>query len=467
MSLAAVYASDKIGAALCTEMSRNGFMLDRARALAAAETLRATEARHREEANSAVGRTIKSGKSGDFSLRDLHTAFFKDLRAPVLTISEKSGKPSLGVDELRAYAAGANPNLRALSCAVLDVRRARKLRRVYIEGPIFGSEKTPPLGPDGRVHPTWMNYGAVSGRYSCQGPNLQNLPTSRTDITWTRASGGLRGLYIPAPGYKLVAFDAKQAEMRVAAYASGDEAMIAACAQKDLHSANAEAVFGAIFVGHEYATLDAKLAKSEKGEGPELTPEESERHRFLKALRNLAKSAGFAVCYLAEAETVWARIIATPEGKDVKLVQVVAMLAKLKRAFRAYFAWQEAQYEEICRTGYVHAPISGRRRWLGRRTTSHEPKPTEAANFPIQGGAADVMNEKLPRIVGRLRRASPRTKIVAQVHDSGVFEVPEKECDVVSEVCLEEFARPVRFATSGRELWATFPIDVEASERWH
>lgn len=441
MSLAAVYASDKIGAALCTEMSRNGFMLDRARALAAAETLRATEARHREEANAAVGRTIRSGKSGDFSLRDLHVAFFKDLKAPILTISEKSGKPSLGVDELRAYAAGANANLRALSCAVLDVRRARKLRRVYIEGPIFGSEKTPPIGSDSRVHPTWMNYGAVSGRFSCQGPNLQNLPTLRTDITWTPESGGLRGLYIPAPGLRLVAFDAKQAEMRVAAYASGDEAMIAACASTDLHAANALVIFGAAF--------------------------ENAPPAMRKGLRNLAKSAGFAVCYLAEAETVWARIIATPEGRDVKLQQVVAMLAKLKRGFRTYFRWQEEQYERICQSGYVHAPISGRRRWLGRRTTQHEPKPTEAANFPIQGGAADVMNEKLPKIVTRLRRASPRTKIVAQVHDSGVFEVPERETEIVSEVCLEEFAKPVRFATSGRELWATFPIDVEASERWH
>jgi DNA polymerase-1 len=440
MGVAEVYASDKRGAAICTAMSQAGFGFDVALARTYAETLRAAEADARDRADKAVGRPIKRTKTGGFGLKDLHVAFFRDLGAPVAAaaISVKTGRPSLGVDTMRTFAASPRPELRAAALSVLEWRRARKVRSTYIEA-IH-------LGPDLRVHPGWQNYGAVSGRWSCQGPNLMNLPRLENDPTviWTSddpktrkyVSGGIRGLYLPRPGCVLVAFDAKQLEMRIAAYASGDQAMINACNSKDLHAANAEVIFADAFLRAEGAGR--------------------------KAYRTLAKSAGFAVCYMAEAETVWARIIATPEGEHVKLSMVQAMLRKLRTGFAGYFEWQHRRWLDAVRTGYTESPILGRRRWLG-----HDPPPTECANFPIQGGAADVMNLRLPLIVEALARRSPKTRIVAQVHDSGVFETPREDASCVGETCREIFEQPVDIGSSGVMLTASFPIDVEESERWH
>lgn len=439
--LARVYECDKRGAAICTLMSQNGFGFDRTLAVQHAARLRDLEADARRRADVAVGRPILATKTGGFSTKDLHRAFFDDLGAPP-TRSALTGNPTLGVEVLRNYASAQNESLRALSLAVLEWRRARKVRSTYIEA-IH-------LGPDGRVHPSWHNYGAVSGRWACQAPNLMNLPRAENDPC--SAWGGIRALYVPAAGHVLVAYDAKQLEMRIAAYASGDEAMIAACESKDLHAANAEKVFRD-FVASEYLEL--------KGRKGTRSPDDEVRFAILEAFRSLAKSAGFAVCYLAEAETVWVRITSTKEGAHVRLGEVKAMLRGLRKSFHVYFAWQDRRYYDVVRTGYVESPILGRRRWLG-----HDPSPTECANFPIQGGAADLMNERLPLIVDALRTRSPATRIVAQVHDSGVFDVPRSDVRIVKETCHEIFEAPVTIASSGTRLVARFPIDMKEGERW-
>lgn len=440
-SLARVYDCDKRGAAICTVMSQNGFGFDVALARQHAVRLRDLEADARGRADAAVGRPILATKTGGFSTKDLHRAFFADLGAPI-TRSALTGNPTINVEVLRNYASAQAPELRALALAVLEWRRARKVRSTYIEAIHIGA--------DGRVHPSWLNYGAVSGRWACQGPNLMNLPRAENDPC--RAWGGIRALYVPSHGHVLVAFDAKQLEMRIAAYASGDRAMIEACESRDLHAANAERIFRD-FVAAEYLALDSRKKK--------LEGDDATRYAILSAFRSLAKSAGFAVCYLAEAETVWIRITSTKEGAHVRIGEVKAMLRGLRKSFHDYFAWQDARYYDVVRTGYVESPILGRRRWLG-----HDPSPTECANFPIQGGAADLMNERLPMIVEALRRRTPATRIVAQVHDSGVFDVPRSDVHIVRETCHEIFEAPVTIGSSGTRLVARFPIDMKEGERW-
>lgn len=419
-----VYEADKQAAALCTRMSQVGFGFDQERAEEIAASLRDAERAALAACDDAVGRVIKRTKSGGLSTTDLEIAFFSDLGAPVFFRSALTGKPSLGVDAMRGYAACKSEALQKLALGVLEYRRARKIRSTYVEAIV--------VGPDGRVHPSWLNYGAVSGRWACQDPNLMNLPRKDTDPTAKTHKGGIRSLYCPRPGYRLVIFDKKQLEMRVAAYASGDEAMIAACESKDLHSANAEAIFGELFLSADAPT------------------------RY--ALRQMSKSAGFAVCYLAEASTVYARIVAS--GQAITLRQVEAMLQKMRRGFKGYYTWQERRLLECIRTGYTASPILGRCRWLG-----HEPSPTECANFPIQGGASDIMNELLPRLVP-LQRKECGAELVAQVHDSAVFEVPEKHVEHSKMLCEDLNSEPVALCSSGRELHPVFPIDLEDCERW-
>jgi DNA polymerase-1 len=422
---ARVYAIDKASAEICRDMQIAGFSFDAERAKEISALLREEEAKAKVRADDAVGRIIKPTKTGGFSNDDLAAAFFKDLGAPVYFRSVLTGKPSLGVDTLRAYAASAHPGLRGLALAVLEWRKARKVRSTYVDAVV--------LDPDGRVHPTWLSYGTVTGRWSCKDPNLMNLIRRENDPTAVHFKGGIRSLYQARKGYVLVIFDKKQLEMRVAAYVSGDKAMIAACEAEDLHTANAMVLFA-----EQWAVCDADARK---------------------ALRSLTKNAGFAVCYLAGAETVHTRAVAS--GVNVKLRQVEALIDKLQRGFAGYYRYQAEELLKIIASGYVYSPIVRRRRWLG-----HTPEPPEAANHPIQSGAADIMNLGLPPLVTRVRFASPKTRMVAQVHDSCVFEVPAKDESIVKELCFEAAEEEIEIATSGEVLRAKFPIDLEVTERW-
>ena len=233
----------------------------------------------------------------------------------------------------------------------------------------------------------------------------------------------------------LVYFDAKQLEMRVAAYASGDQSMIKACESTDLHAANAAVIFGEAFTKCTDPNQRA-------------------------ALRTLAKTSGFAVCYLAEAQTVYARLIAA--GQLVQLRQVEAMLRKMRRGFNDYYRWQDKRLMACVKHGWTDSPLLGRRRWLG-----HDPSPTECANFPIQGGAADIMNDRIPIIAAAAKDVTPQARLVAQVHDSVCIEVPSRHAIRIGERAREIFEAPITFASSGRELTASFPVDLEIIERWH
>lgn len=418
-----VYEADKRSAELCTRMQQNGFGFDRERADLLSEALRDLEHEARAKAEAVANRPIAGGKGGGFSPKDLSKLFFQELRAPIFMRSELTNAPSLGVDVLRAYAAGAREDLRELSLAILDWRRARKVRVTYIDNVIVGF--------DGAVHPSWMPYGAVSGRFACRDPNLMNLPRPENDPTVRIVPGGIRSLYRTlTAGNVIFGFDCSQLEMRVCAYASGDPVMIASCESSDMHSANALVLFGDAFA------LETDPA-------------------IRKMLRTLAKTSGFAAAYLAEAETVHARLLAS--GVNVKMRQVEAMLRRLKQSCRGYYAWQDQRLLEAIKNGWTDEPVLGRRRWVG-----HDPSPTETANFPIQAGAAGHMNLRLPELESALRKECG-AKCVAQVHDAGYFDLPQSKLALARQLTVDIFQAPQSFG--GR--MASLPVDMGEDERWH
>jgi DNA polymerase-1 len=419
-----VYRLDHELADLAGEMQAVGFLFDRERAGMLSAILRGYELGAIVRANEALGRRLRLGRSGGVSLNDLRTAFFRDLRAPVYYVTTKTGAPALGAASLQAYALCANPRLRELALAVMDLRRARKIRSTYID-------RVSVDPADGRVHACWYTYGTVAGRWTSSDPNLANLPRPEHDPTtpW----GGVRSLYVPESGWELIYFDASQIEMRVAAYTSADDTMIEACESGDLHSANAALIFGSKF------TDEADPA-------------------VRKALRSLAKQAGFAVVYMSSAPTVHAQLVRM--GQPVTLRQVEAVLSKVHSVFWCYYRWQDQELVKIAKRGYVETPICGRRRWLG-----HEPLPTEAANYPIQGGAADFMNLRAVRLRRELRRHSLRARMVAYAYDSLTLECPSSEVDETIHTVEWVFSRPIVFGSSG--LAARLPIEVERLDRWH
>jgi DNA polymerase I-like protein with 3'-5' exonuclease and polymerase domains len=314
------------------------------------------------------------------------------------------------------YASYADPRLRTLALGVLDHRKARKAVTTYIDPIVTDAEA--------RVHPSWHCYGTVSGRFSCRKPNLMNLHRAANDPA--KEVGGIRSLYVAPKGHLLVQFDLSQLEMRIAAYVSQDEVMISACETSDLHAANAEILWGDEFTGGAPA------------------------HK--KMLRDVAKQAGFAVAYLAGAPTVHARIISY--GIPMSLSQVEAMLKKMHRKFWRYYQFQDKLFHDTMRLGYVETPLLGRRRRVGFRTN-----PSEIANTPIQGGAADLMNIKLPQVVDAL---PPDVRLIAQIHDAGMFEAPLKRVDETKAIIEEVLARPIE--VKSRKV--VFPIDLKVGERW-
>jgi len=171
-------------------------------------------------------------------------------------------------------------------------------------------------------------------------------------------------------------------------------------------------------------------------------------------LRTLAKTSGFAVCYMAEASSVYARIIAS--GVAVTLRQVETMLANMRKAFARYYQFCDEGMSLCIRRGYVEEPLSGRRRWLG-----HAPELPAVSNFPVQAGAAALMNQKLPQIVEALQPLGAR--LIAQVHDAGYFEVPAANCQEAIAVGDSVFTRPIRV----RDREVVFPADWHVGDRWN
>lgn len=339
----AIYEMDCVSSDLCRDMQEVGFRFDVRRAKKLRRKLKRQLDDTCRKANDILGREVNLS-----SVVQLREAFFRDLDAPIFFKSVKTGQPALNVDALRAYASYSDERLREMSLAVLDYRKARKVKGTYID-PILLT-----LDAEQRVHPSWRSFGAVSGRYSCRTPNLMNLPRPENDPSWSKddpKGTGVRSLYIASPGNVIVGYDFAQLEMRIAAYVSGDEVMISACEADDLHSANAASLFGEAFT-----KLDPDKDKAE-----------------WKMLRTIAKTSGFAIAYMASAPTVYARIVA--QGLDMTLQQVEKLLKKMRQTFSAYYEWQEQQLYKTMRTGFVEIPLSKRKRWTG-----HNPKPTEVAN---------------------------------------------------------------------------------------
>lgn len=431
-----VYEHDLISARYCTAMSINGMRVDVERAKEYSSALAKAELQARKDVEDALGIKFKLTKAGGLGTKALHDHLFRVLKAPIYFRSEKTKKPALDKNTLAAWAINSsNLQLSAFACAEIKRRSIHNIKTKYVDG-ILKS-----LKQHDRLHPTWKNYSAVTGRFGCSNPNLMNLPRPENDPTalWscddktTRklVGGTIRGMYQAPEGRMLVWLDMGQTDPRVAAYASGDESMIASCESADIHSANAEMIFGAAFT-----SLDLKSPKR-------------------KAMRVLAKSAGLAAIFLAGEAKLYATLSAA--GMKVPITQCAVMLRALHEKCAGYFKWQNDRYALCMREGYSYSPLLMRRRWFG-----HTPQAAEVINFPIQSGTADIMNAKMHELMQAVECANLDALLVAQVHDSVVLETRTEHVDALKAIMYEVFSHPIMFG----ERACIMPIDIEVSERW-
>jgi uracil-DNA glycosylase family 4 len=382
-----VYENDKALASVCRSMAVTGFYFDDNLATELSRQLRFRASNLLGQMRTVVGK------------RDFHPARPTDLRAALFgTLKVKPiaiTATGLASTASRTLEAIKSPDTSAgkLADLILRWRACHKTRATFVEG-------VEPLA-DGRIHPSWKAFGTTSGRLSCRGPNLQNLPR------WSRAlEDRVRELYLAAPGHVLIYFDLSQSEMRMAAYLSDDEKFIESCEKGDVHSNNAKILF---------PHAREPLTRDPKGKNCPRHGEEGDSKAACncgKDFRDVAKNAGFGILYQADFETIYKFLLS--KGFDVTLPDVEAMFNEIHRVYARYYAFCDENMMFCKQHGYLREFFSSRIRWLG-----FFPSITDVSNVPVQGGIAGVMNDRIVKLYNRLPQGS---RIVAQIHDAVIIE---------------------------------------------
>ena len=272
-----------------------------------------------------------------------------------------------------------------LPALVLEYRSLSKLKSTYVDTlPSFVHPQT------GRIHTSYHQTGAATGRLSSSDPNLQNIPI-RTD-----EGRAIREAFVPDAGYVFVSADYSQIELRLLAHLSGDEGLKEAFQEGiDIHRATAARIF-------DVAPAD-------------VTPE----------LRSRAKAVNFGVIY-----GMGAQRLARQTG--VTLKEARGFIDGYFESYKGVRDYLEDVKEGGRTRGYVTTML-GRRRYLpglldedGRIRSQAE---NVAVNTPVQGTAADLIKMAMIHIDDELRRGALGARMLLQIHDELLFEVPEDEVE--------------------------------------
>jgi DNA polymerase-1 len=302
---------------------------------------------------------------------------------------------------------------------VLDWRQLQKLKTTYADTLV--DEINPETG---RIHTRYSLTGAVTGRLSSNDPNLQNIPIR------TEEGRKIRRAFVAAPGHLLLSADYSQIELRLAAHVADVEPLKAAFRSGiDIHAMTASEVFG------------VPLAKMDP------------------ATRRRAKAINFGIIYGISAFGL-ARQLQIPQAEASAYIK-----AYFERfpGIRAYMDRMRLQCRE---QGYVET-LFGRRCWIpgikdgnaARRSFAER----QAINAPLQGSAADIIKRAMARVPPALQRAGLKGRMLLQVHDELVFEVPEGEAKKTATVVKEtmEGAMAPRHSLS-----VPLVVDTGAAQNW-
>ncbi|HRO41606.1 MAG TPA: DNA polymerase I [Flavipsychrobacter sp.] len=277
---------------------------------------------------------------------------------------------------------------------ILVYRELTKLKSTYIDSlPQLLNPKT------GRVHTCFNQAVAVTGRLSSTNPNLQNIPI-RTD----RGREIRKAFISRGEGWKLISADYSQIELRIVAAISGDESMIQAFKEnKDIHTATSAKVYG---VNEQ-----------------EVTPQ----------MRRAAKAVNFGIIY---GQSAWG----LAENLGISRTEAKGIIDNYFKEYSAIKRYMDNQMNFARETGYVQT-LLGRKRWLRDINSSNQTvrgyAERNAINMPIQGTAADMIKMAMVNVHKMIHEAGLKTKMILQVHDELVFDVPEDEIDVATTLIKE------------------------------
>ena len=387
-----------------TRMEMAGILVD-------AEFLRrmATEL---DEQIKALEKSIYEAVGHQFNInspKQLGDILFGELKLPPI----KKTKSGYSVDaEVLDTLKGAHPAIDNL----LEYRQLGKLKSTYVDGLL-----TLIHPKDGRVHTSFNQTIASTGRLSSSQPNLQNIPI-RTEV-----GRRIRRAFLADPGCVLLTADYSQVELRILAHITREPALVAAFEQnEDVHAATAARLYK--------IPLD------------EVTP----------AMRRLAKTINFGVLY-GQSPFGLARVA------DISQNEASEYIRNYEATFPLVKAYVEGTKAFARSAGYVET-LLGRRRYmpdlLSLPAVQRQAAEREAINMPIQGTNADIIKIAMVRLQNHFEELGLRTRMILQVHDELVFEVPEDEIELVKGIVRATMEEAMTLSVA-------LKVDMKTGQNWY
>jgi DNA polymerase-1 len=302
-----------------------------------------------------------------------------------------------------------------LPAEILAYRSLAKLKSTYVDAlPLLVNPET------GRVHTSYNQTVAATGRLSSSNPNLQNIPIRTVE------GKRIRQAFIAPEGWEIVSADYSQIELRVLAHLSCDEALLAAFASgEDIHRRTASDVFGVF---------------------PEMVNGE---------MRRQAKVINFGILYGMGAFSL---------AKELGIAQKLAQeyIDGYFRKYKGVRKYLDGILEQARRDGFV-TTLLNRRRYLPELASSNQIvrqfAERMAINTPIQGTAAELIKVAMLNIAGAIKARSLKAAMIMQVHDELVLETPAAERSEIMALVKKEMEGVI-------ELLVPLHVDIAAGKNW-
>jgi DNA polymerase-1 len=390
--------------AVLSAMERNGVKVDATMLAEQSKELKLRIKKIEKEAYSVAGEEFNLG-----SPKQIQSILFEKLELPVRSKTPK-GQPSTAESVLVDLAAEY-----PLPRLILEYRAMSKLKSTYTDA--LPGRINPQTG---RVHTSYHQAVASTGRLSSTEPNLQNIPIR------TEAGRKIRKAFVAETGYRLLAADYSQIELRIMAHLSHDEGLISAFeAGEDIHRATAAEVFG---------VKNGKVSDEQ---------------------RRRAKAVNFGLIYGMSAFGL-ARQLGIGRGEAQKYVDTYFARYPGVKSF------MDETRERARDRGYVET-VFGRRLYLpeikSRNAQRRQYAERTAINAPMQGTAADIIKRAMVRIHHWLGKEQHDARMIMQVHDELVFEVAEDDVEAVR-------TRVVEHMSASTKLFVPLVVDAGIGRNW-
>jgi DNA polymerase-1 len=357
------------------------------------------------------------------SPKQLGDVLFDELKLGEMAEIGKPKKTKTGGYSTDAAALEALRGVHPLVDMVLEHRQLSKLKSTYVDAlPMLVNPRT------GRLHTTYNQAGSVTGRFSSNDPNLQNIPI-RTDL-----GRQIRVAFHPGEeGWLLLAADYSQIELRVLAHLSEDPGLLEAFRNdQDIHAATAAQVYS--------VELD------------QVTPD----------MRRIAKVLNFGIIYGLSAFGIAQQTeLSMEEGRDF-IESYLGRYPKVKD-------YIENTKQMARDQGYVQT-LLGRRRYTPEITSSNaqirQATEREAINMPVQGTAAEALKLAMLGVDRRMAEQGFKSNLLLQVHDELIFETPPDEVEALKSLLLEVMPRAMELAPTPVEFAVPLKVATKAGSNW-